>query len=544
MIDPAAAPHARIFTSWGTVLYVDPASGELRHGPIEASPENAVFIADPMAAEPHRQGWFMWVAGEKLEPIACGALSCRTIAATEPVDPPVAPTLLELLPLERDLIAFRAAGRFLCAQPDGRLDLANTVCSTWECFLASESWCSVDPQLRRGQAAVAAEAAINLRNIRKYLVDARLRMKVNAASRATKILIYGYPYWSHGRVYHDICKYLHKKGYIVDIINWQANHANYIGDLKSFYDLFISALDGIATLADVYGVPYEQIIALSHHEMDIRILIDQKGVEVFDKFAGYAVVGYQLYDASAIFGIARNPAVAQLGVDFAEFYAEIPERLTTVGYASSFSHKTICGVEIKRGVLAEAAAREAGLEFKVAGSTADQVSIHDMPDFYRAVGAVLVSSVTEGAGLPVREAAAAGRLVISTPVGDFPLRAYQGAGLVAPIEAEKYKKFAIEKLQYYKENPAAFVDICRKTQDAARQFDWEHVIDDWVELIEFGERLGPLNGHARINRPDASLMQLCYSQSARIEAGMKRGGGTLDGSRRAVCGISRTRKVL
>ena len=477
-IDFATAPHARIYTSWSTVIYFDAVSGELRHGPIETSPENVVFVADPASTETARQGWLMQLDGDRLEPIACGPLGCRTVSAADPGDPPPAATLLELVILERGLVAFRAESHFLCAQPDWRVDLSKPWCSTWECFLASEGWCSMAPAIDDRQAP------INWIAIRKMLIDPRLRIKVNAASSATKILIYGYPYWSHGRVYHDICKYLHVKGYLVDIINWQVNHSDYIGELKSFYDLFISALDGVSTLVDVYGVPYEQVIALSHHEMDMRVLIDQKGVEVFDKFAGYCVVGYQLFDASAIFGITREPMVVQLGVDLSEFQAEIPERLTTVGYASSFSQKTIHGVEIKRGQLAEAATREAGLAFRVAGSTADQTSIHDMPEFYRSVDAILVSSVTEGAQLPIREAAAAGRLVISTPVGDFPLRAYQGTGIIAPIESEKYRKFAAAQLQYYKDNPEAFADICREIQTAARQLDWQNMISDWVELIE------------------------------------------------------------
>ena len=99
-----------------------------------------------------------------------------------------------------------------------------------------------------------------------------------------------------------------------------------------------------------------------------------------------------------------------------------------------------------------------------------------MPDFYRTVDAVLISSISEGAGLPVMEAAAAGRLVIGTPVGHFPLKAYQGGGIIAPIEAEKFKEFAVATLRYYKENPAAYVEKCRSIQEAARKFDWEYSI--------------------------------------------------------------------
>ncbi|HKF63552.1 MAG TPA: glycosyltransferase [Dongiaceae bacterium] len=145
---------------------------------------------------------------------------------------------------------------------------------------------------------------------------------------------------------------------------------------------------------------------------------------------------------------------------------------------------TIYGVEVKRGELAEACAREAGLDFKIAGSTGDQISFHDMPAFYRSVDALLMTSITEGDPYPVREAAAAGRLVIGTPVGHFPARANDGAGIIAPIEAEKFKAFTVAALRYYKDNPAAYVEKCREIQAAARKLDWQYAISDWIELLE------------------------------------------------------------
>lgn len=237
-------------------------------------------------------------------------------------------------------------------------------------------------------------------------------------------------------------------------------------------------------LVETYGVPAEKIVGLAHAVLKIRILVGQMGVGIFDRLAGYGVVGYPLFEASAILGVKRHPLVVQLGVNFNEFFAEAPERLTTVGYAGSMSLQSTDGIELKRGALAEEAAREAGLSFKVAGSTGQQIPFHDMPAFYKWVDALLVSSVTEGAGLPAREAAAAGRLVISTPMGDFPLRMSEGLGIVAPIESHKYKKFVVEALRHYKENPVAFRDACRKAQDAARQLDWPNVIGDWADLIE------------------------------------------------------------
>src|SRR5208282_6691077 len=162
-------------------------------------------------------------------------------------------------------------------------------------------------------------------------------------------------------------------------------------EIIAFYNFFMTAPDGVQILADTYGVPYEKIIAVSHHELDIRMLIEQKGIEVFREFANYGVVSEFLYCASLMRGVPRIPMVASVGVDFSEFYTEISERLATVGYASSMSARTY-DIEWKRGELAEAAARAAGLAFKVAGSTANQISFHDMPDFYRSVDAVLTSS--------------------------------------------------------------------------------------------------------------------------------------------------------
>jgi len=46
MIDLSSAPRARLITAFGTVLYLDPASGELRHGDVATSPANAYFVAD------------------------------------------------------------------------------------------------------------------------------------------------------------------------------------------------------------------------------------------------------------------------------------------------------------------------------------------------------------------------------------------------------------------------------------------------------------------------------------------------------------------
>ncbi|WP_189462780.1 hypothetical protein, partial [Mesorhizobium sp. M1C.F.Ca.ET.188.01.1.1] len=108
-------------------------------------------------------------------------------------------------------------------------------------------------------------------------------------------------------VYYDLCRHLHDRGYLVDILDWQQNHAQYARSLISYYDFVISALDGISTLVDAYDVSFDKIIAISHHEFDIRMLIEQKGIEVFERFANYGVVSEYVYCASMMRGVPRPP---------------------------------------------------------------------------------------------------------------------------------------------------------------------------------------------------------------------------------------------
>jgi len=168
--------------------------------------------------------------GHSLEPIACLSGSCQTVSVMESGPNMAAGTLLELH-LERGLIALTAQELFLMADPSGAVSLSRPVCSTWECFLASEDWCTEGAG--NEQLPAIANAKFDTRRIQTYLVHPLIRKGANAKSRATKVLIYGYPQWSHGRVYYDLCKQLHRRGYIVDIVNWQENHAAYIADLIS-----------------------------------------------------------------------------------------------------------------------------------------------------------------------------------------------------------------------------------------------------------------------------------------------------------------------
>jgi glycosyltransferase involved in cell wall biosynthesis len=200
-----------------------------------------------------------------------------------------------------------------------------------------------------------------------------------------------------------------------------------------------------------------------------------------DKFAGYAVLSDYLRGVSTELGIQRIPRVVRLGVNFHRFYAPVSTELKIVGYGGSMFRDDNGGVDLKRGSLVKQATENAGLAFNPSG----KFHFLAMPEYYRHVDAVIVSSSREGYGLPAMEAAAAGRLVISTSVGAFTDQASLGAGILAPNDPEGFVEFVTEKLIEFKFNANSYFETCVAIQSAARRLDWQFVTDEWIDLLTF-----------------------------------------------------------
>jgi len=480
----SALRRTRVFTPKGRALYVDVPSGALRHGEISPDQANVFFVPHPRLSE--AGGWLVCNSDETWQPIACSANGSSLSSTAAITGEWTAPTFLEMVRLERGLIAFTSDRLFLCAEEDGRVTLSRPVCSYWECFLAAEDWL-YDNQMETKSRLVAQKHRTNAVEIAKIAIAPLTRVNVNMSTTKKRVAFFGPLQWSNGRVYYDVCKQLYKHGYVADLLNYREIYGSDIEKIKRFYEFFVAGLeDAMHVLVDIYGVSFDKIIGISHWTFDIQSFIERYGRESFSKLAGYGVVGNTLLWDSLTLGVTRLPKVVPLGINYDEFLAEPPRRLATVGYATSLSAKNRFGIEIKRGALAQECAERAGLTFRPAGFWSGQYTpIHDMPAYYRSVDALLVTSMAEAGGpMPATEAAASGRLVISTPVGVFPLRAYEGMGIMAPMESEAYKKFTVDALLYYKDNPMAFVEKCRSTQAAAKLFDWNCVIPEWVDLLE------------------------------------------------------------
>jgi type I pantothenate kinase len=129
------APRARVSTTWGTVFYVDAATGELRHGlqhgSAESSPENAAFlVSDGLAGQLLCDGMGFHRS------ISCFEDQSRLVSDLEPESQL---TMFEIVEAGPGLVGLKAEGRFLCAEPDGQVTLSRPHCEKWEHFRLSNA---------------------------------------------------------------------------------------------------------------------------------------------------------------------------------------------------------------------------------------------------------------------------------------------------------------------------------------------------------------------------------------------------------------------
>jgi glycosyltransferase involved in cell wall biosynthesis len=298
-----------------------------------------------------------------------------------------------------------------------------------------------------------------------------------SSTKQARVMFYTEPEWAFGAIHYELTKYLFAHGINATVLNWEKSYTEQeIAELANNIDLFVSSPYGIDILISRYGIRPEQCVAVAHAVWDLNHLVAYDPA-VVDGLHGYSVVSEWLAEQSSAMSITRIPAITPVGINYDSFYTAPSDRLKTVGFAGATDnvHR-----DIKRWWLAEQAALDAGLEFKLAQGYHN--SYATMPGYYKTVDALIVSSTEEGAGLPALEASAAGRLVISTPVGLWATRSGT-SGHTVPVEAEEFLKETADLLNYYKNNPQAYRDKCLSTQAHAKQYDWSAVIRHWVTLL-------------------------------------------------------------
>ena len=301
-----------------------------------------------------------------------------------------------------------------------------------------------------------------------------------------KILVWGDATWCLGEMYRKIAP-----GVGGEFRDWLLPvNAGYFRD---FDKILVQAGSPVRVLVNGHEVPRSKVFAVSHSEEGCYTFLQVEGNEGINKYGGYGVISDTLACSSLSMGITRVPTVLRQGVDCNHYFSPPPQELKIVGYAAVFCRPNVQGVEIKRGNLVKIATEQAGLIFKPAIPGNDPTKAYyqqkilpkkEMPAYYASVDCVVMSSLQEGGGEPMYEAAAAGRLVIGTPTGDFPRLCLEGIGILAPLNEEAFVKFTRDTLVYYKNNPEEFREKCESIQRAVRKNrDWPIIMSDWRNFL-------------------------------------------------------------
>ena len=136
-----ASRRTHLHTTLGTVIYVDAASGQLRHGTIDERQVNVVLIAEQPTIPGPQTASLMYNAADIFEPIVISADRCCR-SSSDPTMRGV--SSLRVVRLDSDLVALQSGGLYLCAEADGRITLSRAKCSLWECFVTSRDWASIE----------------------------------------------------------------------------------------------------------------------------------------------------------------------------------------------------------------------------------------------------------------------------------------------------------------------------------------------------------------------------------------------------------------
>lgn len=290
------------------------------------------------------------------------------------------------------------------------------------------------------------------------------------------VLFFTQNQWAFGQIHHALIKRLYTKGIYAHLLDfykeYRQEELNY---LKDTFDIFSTTPEAVQRLIN-YGVSPERIVAVAHAERDVAGGVANSGVDVFDHLKAYAVINPTLSVLSKNAGIRREPKVVLNGIDFDHYYSKPSSRLKAVGYAGADGHLMSNNTDCKRAHLLPRIMQGVKAEFK------KSPHLHHlcMGGFYQTVDAVLVTSNYEACGLPIMEAAAAGRLVIAANVGYF-----DGShGALCRMPDDLFVEDARYALEAHRD-PVLYKYACENAQQYAREnYDWEHRIAAWQELFE------------------------------------------------------------
>lgn len=291
-----------------------------------------------------------------------------------------------------------------------------------------------------------------------------------------RIVFYTENKWALGTIHFSLCKYLFSYGVNCEILDFTAGYSlEEMQSISETIDAFVTNYP--SKLINEYQISPEKIIFMAHGQWDILLCNSQTGINIYEQLAGYAVVSNILKQKSAEFGVCRVPQITHLGIEFDRFYHKPNTQINRMGFAGALESFNFAGQEIKRGKLVSQLSERLGIPLEI-----PQHHYLAMPKFYQNVDAIIMSSIEEGAGLPMMEAAAAGRLTLGTAVGYY---AENPTGIHLPLDQADFTSACCEHLIELRENPTLYQNLCESQQQYARDhYDWQHHIETWANFLQ------------------------------------------------------------
>jgi len=297
-----------------------------------------------------------------------------------------------------------------------------------------------------------------------------------------KVLFFTQNRWAFGSIHHGLCKELYKHNIYANLLDWTETYTPEEFELlNNTYDLFVTMPEAVLSLHYNYGIPLNKIIAVAHGQWDILLAKQEANMDFYPELHSYAVISEVLKNKSIEFNISVVPKVVEVGIHFDVFYQPIHNSLKNIGYGGAKETINFFGEEIKRGHLVE----------RVISNIEDLNLVSHkfynhfcMPGYYNKIDALVMSSTEEAGGLPAMESAAAGKLIIGTPVGYFEENGKHGGGVLVPLDELGFLNETRKNLLYYRDNPNEYREKCQEIQHYAREYyDWSKTIHSWVELF-------------------------------------------------------------
>lgn len=293
-----------------------------------------------------------------------------------------------------------------------------------------------------------------------------------------RIIFYTETRWAFGTIHYSLVKLLYQHGINAEVLDFYTQYsAAEMQAIQDSIDYFVTTPVGVGWLLN-YGIVPEKIKSIAHAQWDMLLSKSQIGVSIYDQLAGYAVVSDTLKQKSEEFQIPRTPDVVHLGIEFDRFYSKPVSKLQTVGFAGAFEARNFAGEEIKRGRLVQQVCDQLTMPLIL-----PKMHYLAMPKFYQSVDCVIMASTEEGAGLPMMEAAAAGRLTMGTPVGYYGETLHEH-GIELPLNEQDFVKQCKAEITKYNLDSKLLTATCEANQQYAREnWDWHKHIESWVNFL-------------------------------------------------------------